>query len=403
MGGESTPNLPAADIVGRVLLDSPSIQAAASQIRVEEANRTRLEAGQYEWNIRLGGQQRRSNQTPGIEERYKQWNLAIERPLRLPGKSSLDNELGATGVTQAETAHGDALHENSRGLLKSWFTWLKENAAAEQWAKQVASLEKQGKSVRRRQQLGDASRLESIQAEAALAQAQAQLTHAKARLQGAGEDLRRRYPGLPLPAPGEIAAPVPIEGTEADWVNAILEHSHELELARGDTRHAQILAGRSSHDRIPDPSIGLHVSQERAGEGTIVGAYISIPLSGDARRAASDAALAQATATSYREAATRQKIAAESAVLYHSASAAFAAWQTSRTAAEQLGRAAEMTARAYQLGEGTLNDLLAANRLANEAALSMHLGQLEALELRYRLLLDTHRLWAFDEEKQAGN
>ena len=55
-----------------------------------------------------------------------------------------------------------------------------------------------------------------------------------------------------------------------------------------------------------------------------------------------------------------------------------------------------MTARAYQLGEGSLNDLLAARRLANEAQLSARLMQLDALELRYRLLLDAHQLWAMD-------
>ena len=55
-----------------------------------------------------------------------------------------------------------------------------------------------------------------------------------------------------------------------------------------------------------------------------------------------------------------------------------------------------MTARAYQLGEGTLNDLLAARRLANEAQLAARLTQLDALELRYRLLLDAHKIWDLD-------
>jgi hypothetical protein len=83
-------------------------------------------------------------------------------------------------------------------------------------------------------------------------------------------------------------------------------------------------------------------------------------------------------------------------MLYQSASAAFASWQASRNAAERLTQAAEMTARAYQLGEGSLNELLAARRLANEAQLSARLMQLDALEQHYRLQLDAHRLWAMD-------
>jgi len=400
---EAMPNLPPTEIVGRVLRENLSVQAAAGQVRVEEAQRNRLEAGQYEWNVRLGSQQRRTTPATGPDERFNEWTAAIERPLRLPGKAGLDGELGAAGVALAETAHGDALHETSRNLLKSWFVWLKESAGAAQWIEQLALFDKQATAIQRRQQLGDAARLEAIQAEAALAQTEAQFAQAKVRQQTAGEDLRRRYPGLPLVVQNTIAEPTPIEGNAADWINAVLEHSHELELARGETQRAQLLAGRASRDRLPDPTFGLHISRERAGEDKIFGAYISIPLPGGARRASSDAALAQADVAGRREAATTQRIAAESAMLYQSANAAFSTWQASRNAAERLGRAADMTARAYQLGEGSLNDLLAARRLANEAQLASRLMQLEALELRYRLLLDAHRLWVFEEEKHAGD
>ena len=54
--------------------------------------RDSLEAGHYEWNIHLGAQQRRSAPTIGPDERFNEWNAAIERPLRLPGKGSLDSD-----------------------------------------------------------------------------------------------------------------------------------------------------------------------------------------------------------------------------------------------------------------------------------------------------------------------
>lgn len=397
------PNLPPTEVVTRVLQSNLSAQAATGQIRVEEANRSRLEAGHYEWNVRLGGQQRRSKPAAGPDERFNEWNAAIERPLRLPGKAGVDGEIGAAGVALAETARGDALHETSRNLLKSWFVWLKESAGAAQWAEQLALLDQQTKAIQRRQQLGDAARVEAIQAEAALAQAEAALAQARVRQQTAGEDLRRRFPELPLVAQGTIAEPTAIDGNPADWINTILEHSHELDLARGETRRAQLLAGRAGRDRLPDPTFGLHVSNERAGEDQVFGAYISIPLPGGARRAGSDAALAEADVAGRREALARQKITAEAAMLYQSANAAVSTWQASRSAAERLNQAADMTARAYQLGEGSLNDLLAARRLANEARLAARLSQLDALELRYRLLLDAHRLWVMDEEKHAGD
>ena len=399
LAAEAHPNLPPAEIVARILTSHPTVQAAGNQVRVEEANRSRLEAGHYEWGLRLGGQQRKTSPATGPNERYNEWSAAIERPLRLPGKAALDAELGAAGVELAETAHGDALHETSRDLLKSWFLWLKEKATAAQWSEQVGLLEKQAKAVLRRQQLGDAAHLESIQGEAALAQAQAQLAQARVRLQTAGEDLRRRFPGLPLDAPEAIAEPMPVSGKASEWVAAVLEHNHELGVARGETQRAKIAASRAGRDRLPDPTVGLQVARERAGEENILGAYISIPLPGGARRATADAALAQADAYASREAAVTRKVSSEAANTYYSASAALASWQAGRAAAERLVQVADLTARAYQLGEGSLNDLLTARRLANEAQLASRLMQLDALELGYRLQLDAHQLWAFDEDE----
>ena len=393
---EPTPGLPPAEIVARVLRNSPAVQAAASQIRVEESNRSRLEAGPHEWNLRLGGQQRRYQPATGAEGQFNEWNAAIERPLRLPGKSALDAELGASGVSLASTAYGDALHEASRNLLKAWFVWRREQAAASQWTTQVALLEQQASAVSRRQQVGDAARLESVQAAAALAQARAQLAQAQVREQTASEDLRRRYPGLPLQAPPAVDIATPLSGTAAEWIDAIIAHSHELGLAQGEAQRARLLAGRAGSDRLPDPTIGLHVARERAGEDRIIGAYVSIPLPGSARRANAEAALAQSEVASQREAAVQQKISAEAATLYQTATAAYAMGQAAQAAAEHLSEAATMTARAYQLGEGSLNDLLAARRLANEAQLNSRLQQLEAQELRYRLMLDAHRLWDLD-------
>ena len=56
---EAQPNLPPDAIVARVLRASPAVQAAAGQVRVEEANRSRLAAGPDEWNQRRGAHPRR--------------------------------------------------------------------------------------------------------------------------------------------------------------------------------------------------------------------------------------------------------------------------------------------------------------------------------------------------------
>jgi hypothetical protein len=394
---EPNADLPPADAVARVLRAAPSVRAAGSMVRVEEANRARLEAGPHEWTVRLVGQRRRVDAPDVPAGHFYEQGAALERPIRMPGKAALDAELGAKGVEIAEWAHGDALHEAGRALLRDWFAWLREGETARQWAEQTVLLGRHAQGVARRQQLGDAARVDTIQAEAAFAQAEAQLTQARVRERKAAEELRRRYPGLLLPESVKLSEPEPVRGDEAEWTAAILEHSHELGVARGEAQRAQVAASRNSRDILPDPTLGVHAMRERGGEEHILGVSIAIPLPGQARRATADAARAEADAASSREAAALQKISTEAATLYHAASAARASWESSRLAAERLTQAADMTARAYQLGEGSLNDLLTARRLANEAQLGARVAQLDALELRYRLLLDAHRMWDLEE------
>jgi outer membrane protein TolC len=389
--------LPEATAVEKVLRTTPGVLASGSQLRAEEANRARLEAGEYEWNLRLNGQQRRSNPPAAAEERFGEWSAALERPLRLPGKAGDDAQLGAAGIAVAESARGDALHETGRTLLKAWFSWLKENAAAEQWARQMQLLGKQANAAKRRQQLGDAARLEAVQAEAALAQAEAQAAQARIRRDNAALEVQRRFPGLPLTPPPTAETPPAIEGSAQEWIERIVEHSHEIGVARGEAQRARIAASRAGRDRLPDPTIGVQVSRERGGEDNIVGAYISIPLPGGGRRAAADGALALASAASHREAAALQKVGLEAATLHQSAHAAIDTWQAARTAAERLTLAADMSARAYALGEGNLLETLMARRQAHEAQLAERLALLDAFELRYRLLLDAHQLWAHED------
>ncbi|MCL2345728.1 MAG: TolC family protein [Desulfobulbus sp.] len=394
---ESWPGLPPDDMVQQALQNHPDSLAAASEVRLETARRDRLEAGEHEWNLSLGGQQRQISGSD--KEKYTEWNITLERPLRLPDKAATDAEIGAGGIVRAETALGDAWHEIKRDLLKSWFAWLKESATAGQWATQTELLERQARMIERRRQLGDAAQRESVQAAAALAQAQAQAIQAVARQQAARETLRRRYPALALIEPTTIGEPPLPTGSDEEWLSAVAEHSHELLLARQQTRLAELAATRQRQERTPDPSVGLAFANERGGEEKIVGAFIRIPLAGGARQAAEQGAQAAADAARYREAAVARQIALSTANAVHTARSAHAAWQASESAATQQEQAAHMAFRAYQLGEGSLNDWLTALRLAHEARLASRASQLDALEQFYRLQLDAHRLWTFGAEE----
>lgn len=394
------PDLPAPAMVEKVLTQYPPVLAAKSGIRLEEANRQALAAGPHETLLRFGGQQR--DVRPAPSQQFKEWEVSVERAFRLPGKSSLDSQIGEQGLAKARLAYGDALHEAGRTLLKGWFAWLRERQQARQWQDQVEGLREQLQVVGKRVRAGDAPRLEQMSAEAALAQAEAALAQANFREQSASSELLRRFPGLQLPQEADMTEPQPIEHDAAYWQQQILEHNHELAAARADTRRWQLAVSRSEAEQIPDPALGLHYASERSGEERVVGLSVSVPLGGKARAAATEGARAQAEMASHREAAVLAKLQAEADSLFAGARAARISALSAREAALRINASSELAAKAYALGEHGLSEVLLARRQALETNLSAVLAQIDASETRYRLLLDSHRLWPIDADEHEG-
>lgn len=167
----------------------------------QEAEGRRLQAGPHEWNLGLTRQQRRI-QTPDPvtgATRYNEWDASLQRGIRLPGKAQTDEALAHAGIEALHWSRGETLHETSRKLLTDWFSGLREEASARAWAEQAALLDKQAQQLNRRRELGDASRLEALQATAAAAQARSQARMSRSRANAAAIELQQRYPGLTLP------------------------------------------------------------------------------------------------------------------------------------------------------------------------------------------------------------
>lgn len=390
------PDLPPLVQVTAAMTNYPTVLAAKSGIKVGEANRTRLQAGPYEVGVRLGTARRRVEDP---FQRLAEWDVGVERPLRLPGKARIDAELGDQGVAQAGLAYGDALHEAGRTLLKMWFAWVREHAQVRQWQNQAAVLMEQLETVNKRMRAGDAPQLEAGMAEAALAQAESSLKQAESRERVAANDITLRFSGIALPPQPPLVAPQPLEQGLDYWREQILQHNHELGLARAEAKRAQLVAARAGADTTPDPTVGIRYSSELGGAERVAGLSIVIPFPGQARSAVAAAAQAQTEAAAQREATVVRKLNAEAANNFAQARAAYESWQSMRTVAERIQRNAELMGRAYSLGETGLLDVLTARRQAIETQLTTTLAQLDAAEARYRLLLDAHQLWPLDVDE----
>lgn len=383
--------LPAPGLVRQALESHPAVRGALAGVAAGDARRAQLLAGPHEFEVTVGAARRREV-AAGLNARESE--IALQRAFRLPGKGEQDQLLGDELLAHARHLHGDALHETGRLLLASWFAAKREALAAAEGAAQIAIWREQLRITARRVALGDAAALEQSLVEAQLAQAEAQATAAHSRLRGAEETLRQHFPAIPAPGAAALPAPDATPPGE-DWLERMLAENHELLAARSEARQYRINAQRAALERLPDPRLALRWTSERDGQEKLVGLQLNLPLPGSGRAAASRGASAEADAADSREAAMLAKAQSEARRNLAQVAASYRQWQSLEDAAQRLGRNAELLDKAWRIGEGGINDLINARRLAAEARLVAALARADAHEARLRLLLDAHFLWDF--------
>lgn len=391
------PDLPPHEQIDTALDSHISVMNAETTVKIEQTNQRKWESGGYEFNLRAGTARREvvNSNVPKENDgaKLKEWDVALERPLRLINKVLIDYDIGDEVVKHANFALGDARHEAGRTLLHLWFNWQREKMQVIQWQQQVDILIQQAQTTEKRLKAGDAPRMELSQANAAVAQATVSLRQAKMRTELAGNDLLRQFPTIVLPRQLTTSQPQPIPENFDYWKNTILDDNHELEMARSEQRIQRLMAKRGRADRLPDPTVGIRYSNEAGGLEKVAGIYVSIPISFGVRGANAANAEYQAQIAADREAAIRRRLEGDIYSAHTQAVSSYEIWLQAREAAASIRQNADLVTRAYGVGETSLTDTLNARRLALESALSESIARLDANEARYRLLLDGHRLW----------
>lgn len=392
--------LPDAHVAEAALWASPAVVQARGELAAQRLRSDALKRGRAEWTVGLDAASRRIDSVSG---RYAEWGANVSRPVRLPGLAAADRTLADALVAYSGASLGEALHESGRQLLALWFDWLNASSQVGLWQAQVRIAERQLGAVNSRIRVGEAARAERVGAEAALAQARLQLQQAISREQQARAHLLAAYPGLDPVAVDALPVPLGPDGTVEAYVDAVLEHSHELFRAR---QQAEVLRAESQQlarrDRI-DPSLGVFYRNEKGGDEHVLGLNVGLTLPGDARR--SDRMAVEALAASAQEAATRleQRLRMEARAAFASARAQAAGWQQAEQAARALAEAACLAERAYSLGEGSFDQVLLNRRMAVEGELMAQQARVDALSALARLQLDAHQLWALDAEASADD
>ena len=378
---------------------SPMVMQARGDLAAQTLKSQSLQQGREEWKLDADVSQRSIQTTP--RDNYTEWAVAVSRPIRMPGRAEADHALAGALNAHAEANLGEALHESGRQLLALWFDWLNETSQTRLWQKQMGLAEQQLATVNTRIRLGEAARSERVNAEAALAQVRLQQLQAATRQQQARNRLLAQFPGLPARADDALPQPVQPSGAADEYVDAVLEHNHELFRAR---RQAEVLRAESQHlakRRSIDPNVGVFYKNEMGGDEHVLGLLVGMTLPGPARRTDQQAAeqlniTAQAAAIQLE-----QRLRQEARADFEAAVAQVENWRQADRAAQSLAEAARLAARAYSLGEGSLDQVLINRRLALEGELMAQQTQLSALSALARLKLDSHQLWPLDVDADS--
>ena len=396
------PDLPSPAQIESALGNHLLVLNAASELRMELANQRKWNSGSYEFNLRAGSSQRKIVDSG---RNLKEWDVALERPLRLFNKVGIDEDIGSASVARAKYALGDARHNAVRTLLQMWFAWQREQAQVALWQQQVDILKQQAQMTEKRVKAGDAPKLELNQAQAAAAQASVSLHQAQLRAQLAGNDLTRQFPAIQLPENFPPATPQAVEHDLAFWKTRVLEHNHELGMLQEQSHVQQLLAQRSRADQLPDPTVGVRYENGSGGNEKVTGVYVSVPLSFGQRSATAEGVAQQAAIAADQEAFVKRRLEGDIYAAHTQAVSNYNTWQQAHEAAQAIRSNAELVGKAYSLGESSLSDSLIARRFALESSLAENLAQLDANEARYRLLLDAHQLWPLgnDEDEHHAN
>ncbi len=386
--------LPPAEAVAQAISAQAEVRAAGARLDAARADADARRVGSGEWSLSSIVQQRRSDESSG-QLHYPEYELQLGRNLRWPGKRTLDMRIGESGQRAADQRLDDARHMAARRLLQYWLNWLASAEAHALAQAQHASLHREREALARRVQLGDAARKDLDLIEVTLAQAQADVLAAEASLQNAQLALRHDFPELPLPerAP-TIASPARLDGSADEWVQRIIQRSHEIGAAKAEAEAADALAERTSADqRRPDPSIGLRLLRERDGKENALGLVFSMPLPGAYRRAQSHAASATARARHDDAAAMARDISRTAHELLQQAENRHRQWLAQQQALIASQEATRRIHRGWQLGELSLSDWLQAERQQRQIARSELDARLAAEHARLGVLVDSHEIW----------
>jgi outer membrane protein TolC len=388
-----TPGLLPTELVRPLIDRDPEVAAARGTRQVAQQDALLTRASPYEWTARATTQRRRVE--PGV--RYSEWNVGLERTLRLPQKARADRDIATATVDEGEARYGEALHETARTLLDLWLNWTEAEQNALLATSQVRAATDNFIAVEKRVKAGDAAKLDAGIARAELGEQQRAASDAKTAANVAWARLNSRFPDMPRRF-SAVPEAVPLDTEPGQLRARIIEQSDELKISEALLSKAKAHTARARADRIPDPTVGVFTASEFGGRERMTGVMLSIPIPGTIRRGRADRSVHAAEVSYQEHELKKRELDAIISATLASANGAYESWQIAESSAEAMRGNSQLLQRAYTLGEADLQALLTSRRQAATAAQSALTTKVAAARAYYSLLVDAHLVWDMDHD-----
>ncbi|MHB1691416.1 MAG: TolC family protein, partial [Thiomonas sp.] len=356
------PTLPPFAQLDRLLADTPLLHVAQAMQQAALQNGQVLRSGTQEFTGQAQVQQRRIDAPPD-NGNYAEWQLLLNRQIRLPSQAQADNRLADALTTSANAGLIGARQQLLTDVLAAWFAAQRAQAEAALAQQNLGLMQGQVQALQRRKALGDASMLELEQMQAEEARAQSALLLAQGLASSSRAALEARYPALAgdttLSGQAGSTAQLALPDQPADALRALVEqNSATLARDRAALQQAQAKAGQATAARTPQPTVGAYVGSDRGGRERIIGLQFAMPFGGPARVSTERAALAEVEAAQWRLRDAQALALAEFQRLWATSQSQAAGAKAMDRAAQVQTQASARMLRAYQLGEAGISDWL---------------------------------------------
>ena len=385
--------LPDAELMRQLIARHPAWLAQLAQTQSERHLAAQKRAGPHEWtpSVQYG---RRTYEADATTPRTTQaeWEAAIERGIRLPGKTHAADLAAQHQAALAEARQQQTWRQLSLQAIQLYADWLREYRQEQVWLDQVKVLTQQSDAVSKRHQLGDAAQIDSLQMRASLTQASLQAQAASQRRQARWTSLQSAFPGWPA----QLATPtLPSHSTtlNAAEQQTLLAQTPEARVSQLEADYAQAQAQLDRSDTTADPTVGVKVGQARGSAEKMVALTLSWPIGSTARNLGAQSSAALADAAQQRHEDTLRQLNRDLTLLQQEAQDSLRLWQLAQEGLQQLQSVARSLDKGFALGEGALSEVLQARRLANEQALVAAQAEVDAWLAQWRWAVQRGALW----------